>query len=256
MGTKNEQACPPDAKKMEALARFSGKLAHDMNNILGAIEGYSTLVSGAMRTDDPAKEDMEEIRQAVAKAAGLMKKFLVFSGRSGFTKTACDVGALLAGLGQKAAAEREDVKLELDIRPGLPVISADASGLEQALQHLLQNAREALPGGGTIVLRAEALRLPPGEIKSPRPAEAGSDFVKISVEDTGPGMPAEVRERLFEPFFTTKKYAKGAGLGLSAVYGIAAYHNGWVEVKSGAGPGSEFLLVLPAKPGAADLKKI
>jgi two-component system cell cycle sensor histidine kinase/response regulator CckA len=246
MNTEKNLVCQPDAKKMEALMRLSGKTAHDLNNILGAIEGYATLAASAMKTDDPAKADMGEIQQAVAKAAGLMKQFLVFSGRYGVGKTSCDISGLLAGLTGKTSGDVwKGVKLELDVQPGLPVISADASGVEQALLKLLDNAREAMPGGGAITVRAVSVSLPPAAVKARKPPESACEFIKISVTDSGPGIPEEVRERLFEPFFTTKKNQPGAGLGLPAVYGIAARHNGWVEFNSEPGRGGEFIVFLP-----------
>lgn len=244
MDTKKERVFLPNPEKMGALARLSGKIAHDLNNILGAIEGYATLAGNSLKAEDPAKEDMREIRQAVAKAAGLTRQFLVFSGRSGLRKTSCDIAGLLAGLQQKAVnGGPEELKIKLELRPGLPAINADTAGLEQALLNLLANAREA---GGAITVRAEAASLEPSEVRSPAPKGAGTKFMKISVADTGRGIPEEDLELLFEPFFTTKEKSKGAGQGLAAVYGIAKYHNGWVEVKSAPGQGSEFSIYLPA----------
>ena len=237
----------PDNEKMEALARLSGKIAHDFNNILGAIEGYATLAANDLKEDDPLKADMGEIRQAVAKAAGLTKQLLVFARRRALSKAACDISALLAGLPQKAAGPgREGIGITLDFNPGLPVIYADFSDIEQALLKLLDNAREAMTGGGTITVRAKTLRLARIEVKSPSPAEAGSEFVKISVADPGNGIPENILGKIFEPFFTTKKKSKDAGFGLPLVYGIVRHHNGWIEVKSEPGRGSEFSMFLPA----------
>jgi signal transduction histidine kinase len=236
----------PDAEKMEALSRLSGKVAHDFNNILGAVEGYATLTANVLKDGDPIKADMGEIRQAVAKAAGLTRQLLVFAGRQALEKKPCDIGALLAGLPRKAAGPgREGFKIDLDLRPGLPALNADPACLAQALLNLLENAREAMPGGGTITVRAQSLRLAPAGVKSPAPAQAQADFVKISVSDSGPGMTPETLERIFEPFFTTKEKGKGTGFGLSEVYGITKHHNGWVEVESEPGRGSEFSIFLP-----------
>lgn len=233
---------------MEALARLSGKIAHDFNNILGAIEGYATLASNALKEGDQIKADMEEIRQSVAKAAGFTKQLLTFARRRALLKTTCNLSELLAALPQKTALPgREGFKIELDIHPELPVINADPSGIEVAVLNLLDNSREAMPGGGVITVRAGLQRLAAAEVKSPAPAEAGTEFVKISVADTGGGIKTDILERIFEPLFTTREKGRGAGLGLSLVYGIIAHHNGWITVKSEPGQGSEFSMYLPLK---------
>ena len=156
---------------------------------------------------------------------------------------------MLAGLPQKAVNGGPAAEIGLAVQPGLPVISADRAGLEQALLNLLANAREALTGGGAIKVRAEAVSLKPSMVRSPAPEQAGAGFVRISVADAGRGIPKENLERLFEPFFSTKEKGKDTGLGLAAVYGIAKYHNGWVEVKSAPGRGSEFSIYLPVVNG-------
>ena len=237
----------PDKKKMEALGRLSCKVAHDFNNILGAIEGYATLAMGAVKADDPVRADLQEIRVSVAKAAALGKQLTAFGGRQMLCKAPCEVNGIIANALKRAElAPDEKFKVETRLEPGLPGLMADAARLEQALAGLLLNAREAMPGGGTAVISSSAGRFGAGEVESPKPDEAGSLFIKITVSDSGAGISAETFEHLFEPMFSTTKKGLGAGFGLALVYGLARQHNGWVVAKSEPGKGSRFTLYLPA----------
>ena len=232
---------------MEALGRLSCKVAHDYNNILGAVEGYATLAMSAVKPEDHLRQDLQEIRASVAKAAALGKQLMAFGGRQMLHKAPCEVKELIANTLKRAElAPDGKFRIESRLEPGLPGLIADAAQLEQALAGLLVNAREAMPGGGTAVIAASAQRLEAGAVNSPKPEEAGSLFVKISVRDSGPGISAETFEHLFEPMFSTAKKGLGVGFGLALLYGLARQHNGWVEAKSEPGKGSEFSLFLPA----------
>lgn len=236
----------PEKKKMEALGRLSCKVAHDFNNILGAIEGYATLAMNGVRAEDPLRQDLQEIRAAVAKAAALGKQLIAFGGRQMLHKAPCDVNAVIEKAMKRAEpAPGGAFRIEARLEAGLPGLTADAGLLEAALANLLINAREAMPEGGTAVISSAVLELGAEAVNSPDPAAAGSRFIKVSVLDAGPGMSAEVLDRLFEPLFSTSKKGLGVGFGLSTVYGVVKQHNGWVEVKSEPGRGSEFSLFLP-----------
>jgi len=231
---------------MAALGRLSCNLAHDFNNILGAIEGYATLAMNGVREDDPLRLDLREIRSSVAKAAVLTKQLFVFGGMQMLHKTPCGVNEIIANtLKRTELVPLGDFKIEARLEPGLPAVMADAAQLEQALVNLLVNAREAMSGGGTAVISVSALRLEGDAVNSPDPKAAGAMFMKIVVQDSGGGISEEILERLFEPLFSTRKKGNGSGLGLSMVYGVVKKHNGWVEVKSEPGRGSEFSLFLP-----------
>jgi len=251
--TEKEGNFLPEKKKMEALGRLSSKVAHDLNNILGAIEGYATLASRAVGPDDPLRQDMEEIRKAVAKAAGLNKQLLVFSGRQLLRREPCGVNAIIGSLLKAAAVvQGGDLKVELNLQPDLPGISGDPGQLQQALSNLLANAREAMPGGGMVTISSSLLRLEGTGVNSPKPEEAGTEFIKISVKDAGAGISGEAFERLFEPAFDAGKKTGGTGLGgLALVYGVVRQHNGWVEAASAPGRGSEFFIFLPVGGPAA-----
>lgn len=257
--TGNEGRYRPEKKKMEALGRLACKAAHDYNNILGAIEGYATLALEGVQKDTPLAQDLQEIRDSVAKAAALGKLLIASGGRQLLQKAPCGVNDIIADT-LKRAELAPDRYFTVEARPGtgLPVIMADPAQLERALANLLVNAREAMrpagpekPGGATAIISSAAVRLEGGAVNSPDPAEAGGLFIKISVQDSGAGISAENLERLFEPFFSTRNKGRGAGFGLATVYGVVLQHNGWVEVKSGPGPGSEFTVFLPAARAAA-----
>ncbi len=240
------------AQKMDAVGRLAGGIAHDFNNILGAIEGYATLTLNSLGDADPIRPDIEEIRKAVERAAALTRQLLVFSRKKALQRKPCALNGVVEGL-QKMMRRilGEDVTLELDLRPDLPGITADAAQLEQLLMNLLVNARDAMPEGGAIRVSTGAADLTGRAVKSPNPAEAGTRFVYLSVKDSGTGMSREVLDHVSEPFFTTKEKGKGTGLGLATVYGAAKQHNGWVEVASAPGQGSEFTVYLPAGCAAA-----
>lgn len=246
--TLKEAGSGPEKKKMEALGRVSCKVAHDFNNILSAIEGYATLAAmNAAGKDAVLTRDLQEIHLAVAEAAALGKQLLVFGGMQMLNKTHCGVNDIITDTLKRAELAPEDsFKIETKLEPGLPDVIGDAAQLEQALANLLVNAREAMPGGGTAVISTSALRLEGGAVHSPDPQAAGTMFIKISVRDSGEGISPEVFEHLFEPLYSTRKTGRKAGLGLSMVYGLVKQHNGWVEVITASGQGSEFSIFLPA----------
>lgn len=241
-------------RKMEAVGRLASGIAHDFNNILGAIEGYATLILNGMAADDPARPDIEEIRKAEQRAAALTKQLMAFSRKHSARKKTIELNGLIAEL-EKMAKRLigENLTLEVSAAPDLRPVQADAGQLEQALINLLVNARDAMPGGGVVKVTARNADLSDAERKCPEPVEPGRQFIKVSVEDSGAGMDRNTLSRLFEPFFTTKPKGKGTGLGLSTVYGIVKQHNGWLDVSSEEGAGSVFTIYLPQAPaGAAD----
>jgi len=245
MGQHIRRTFIPDEIKMSALARLAGRVGHDINNILGAIEGYATLTASAFTDGHQVKEDMHEIRRAVGAATELMKQLLVFSRKTAIKPGPCDLGVILSALPQKLQASGwAAADISVTIGEGLPAVTADSAGIERALLNLVENAREAAPGG-KITVKAAVV---------PRESASEPGFVKLSVEDTGPGLPAEVMERLFEPFFSTKEKGRGSGpgLGLAYVYGVVMQHKGRVQAESAPGCGSEFSFFLPLPPGGIE----
>ncbi|MCM2266629.1 MAG: ATP-binding protein [Elusimicrobiales bacterium] len=229
----------PDKAKMTAVGRLAGGVAHDMNNILGAIEGYASLMGTTLKQDDPMKQDLEEIRKAVVRATALTRQLFAFGLRYPAQTRSSDAAAAVETLKKDAAAlAARGITLTVDAAPGLPPVTGDQAQLELALAHLLSNARDAMPSGGSVTV---TLRQAP-------PAADGARFVEISVTDTGTGITPETMQYLFEPFFTTKERGRGAGLGLPTVYGMAKQRGGWVEAESEPGRGARFSVFLPEAP--------
>lgn len=225
-------------QKMEAIGRLAGGIAHDFNNLLTVISGQSELLLRRLPEASPESEKVTHIIAAGKRAAGLTGQLLAFSRRQSFQIRNLDPSSLLreiAGLLRRLIGENIEFLVELD--PGLPHLRADPSQIEQIVMNLVLNARDALPQGGQIRLRARSVTPPEG-------VDSGT-WLELSISDNGIGMDAAVQARLFEPFFTTKQVGQGTGLGLSTVYGIVQQLSGKLEVESAPGAGSTFTILLP-----------
>jgi signal transduction histidine kinase/CheY-like chemotaxis protein len=224
------------AQKMEAIGQLTGGVAHDFNNLLMVISGGLDMLD---RQTDPnrRKRLMDGMRQAAQRGAGLTKQLLAFSRRQSLAPEAVDLERQIGSMRELLDRSlRGDVHVRLEFAPDLWPIEVDPGELELVLLNLAVNARDAMPEGGTILVRAENVPASPG---------SAGDFVRLSVVDTGTGMPPEVRARVFEPFFTTKDIGKGSGLGLAQVHGFATQSGGTVEIESEAGQGTSVMLLLP-----------
>ena len=237
------------SQKMEAIGRLSGGIAHDFNNILTAIIGYSNLLADELPQSTEVVDDIEGIKKAAAKAAGLTRQLLAFSRRQPISPQRIDLNALVQDTEKMLRRlVSEHVSIQMELGDSLPSVYADSTQLTQILVNLVVNARDAMPQGGAIRLstRAELLREPRSVGLDTLPA---GTYVLVSVGDSGCGIAPEILDRIFEPFFTTKAIDKGTGLGLSTVYGIAKQTGGSIEVASRLGQGSSFTVWLPAWAG-------
>jgi two-component system, cell cycle sensor histidine kinase and response regulator CckA len=233
------------AQKMEAVGRLAGGVAHDFNNVLTAIFGYADLLLDSFDETDPRREDVEEIKRAADRAAGLTRQLLAFSRkqvmqprRVKLNHVIDDIQTLLSKL------LGDDIDLRIDLDRALGDVQADPGLLQQVLMNLAVNARDAMPDGGrlSIVTRNEDLQ------DREAAALAGilpGTFVTLTVADTGHGIPDHVRAHIFEPFFTTKEQGKGTGLGLATVYGIVKQSGGWIYLNETPGAGASFKIYLP-----------
>jgi PAS domain S-box-containing protein len=231
------------AQKMEAVGRLAGGVAHDFNNLLTAILGYCEILLGGLADNDPRRKEVTGIHNAGTSAARLTRQLLAFSRKQIIEPRQIDLNQLLKEI--RAMLSRmigEDVAIELVLAPELGQVLADHGQIEQVIMNLAVNARDAMPGGGTLKIATENRVI---DEHAGLPLLAPGRYVVLTVTDTGVGMSAEVQARLFEPFFTTKEVGKGTGLGLATVHGIVARSGGQVNVHSELGRGTAFEVVLP-----------
>jgi len=240
------------AQKMEAIGRLAGGVAHDFNNLLTVILSCSSELRAALADGlPPSGEDVEAIHAAGERARDLTRQLLSFARKQVIAPVPLDLSEVVV------RAEKllrrvlgEDVELDVSAAPGLWPVYADPGQLEQVLMNLAVNARDAMPGGGRLLLATRNVDVREADARG-RPGE----WVCLTVRDTGAGMSAEVQEHLFEPFFTTKPAGAGTGLGLATVYGIVDQAGGHVSVDSAPGKGAQFDLWFPRtrRPEAAGL---
>jgi len=234
------------AQKMEAIGILAGGIAHDFNNLLTTIQGYTELAMMGLNEDDPLHHDLKQIHLAAMRAADLTRQLLLFSRRQPMEFAPLNIKRMVDDL--QKMLERligEDIIINTEMEPDLWTVRADKGNIEQVIMNLVVNARDIMPEGGTINIKAENVILNKEDCKVIPESRPGR-FVCLSVEDTGMGMDKETIRHIFEPFFTTKEVGRGTGLGLSVVYGIVKQHEGWINVESVLGKGSKFKIYLPA----------
>ncbi len=234
------------AQKMEAIGTLAGGIAHDFNNLLTTIQGYTDLAMLKLDKNDPLYRDLKQIHLAALRAAGLTRQLLLFSRKQPMKLVSLNINRVIDDLLKMLnRVIGEDIEIKTFLEPNLWTVKADVGNIEQVIMNLAVNARDAMPSGGTLIIRTENIFLSYEDSKNIPESRPGK-FVSISIEDTGIGMEKNILPRIFEPFFSTKEAGKGTGLGLSVVYGIIKQHNGWINVFSEPGKGSTFRVYLPA----------
>lgn len=233
-------------QKMQAIGQLAGGVAHDFNNVLTAIIGFSDLLLASHRPSDPSFQDIMNIKQNANRAAGLVRQLLAFSRRQTLRPKELALNDVLADLSillDRLLGEKVELKV-VHGRDLWPVM-ADLNQLEQVIVNLAVNARDAMPTGGRVTVRT--LNVPEAESRSFDNTRGMpvADYVLIEVADTGHGMTPEIMEKIFEPFFSTKEVGKGTGLGLSTVYGIVKQTGGFIFCSSEVGSGTTFRIFLP-----------
>jgi len=257
------------SQKMEAIGTMAGGIAHDFNNLLTAILAYADLASGlvAEGMENPSLASfLERITDTAQDAAHLTQGLLAVSRRQVVSLAPIDVNASVRKVeALMARIIGEDIALRSTCCPGALTVLGDAGQLEQVLMNLVANARDAMPGGGTLSIATSLAEIPVGYAFLP--LDPGK-YALVSVSDTGSGMDEATRLRIFEPFFTTKAVGKGTGLGMAIAYGIIRQHNGEIHVYSEPGQGTTFRIYLkcidfkldlepgPVAPGAVGTETI
>ena len=242
------------AQKMEAVGRLAGGVAHDFNNVLSVILSYSEMLAAELEESDPMRQDLEEIRQAGLRAAGLTRQLLTFSRQQVLEPTVVDLNELLVGIEKMLRRILgEDIELVLVPTAARGKVKVDPGSIEQVVMNLAVNARDAMPTGGKLTIETGDVVLDEGFARGHVGANLGP-HVMLAVTDTGHGMDPATRARIFEPFFTTKETGKGTGLGLSTVFGIVQQSGGSIWVYSELGEGTTFKVYLPCVDGAVEAK--
>jgi two-component system cell cycle sensor histidine kinase/response regulator CckA len=235
------------AQKMEAVGRLAGGVAHDFNNMMMIIMGFSDFLLTTLERSDPRWADAEEIRKAAERAMHLTRQLLGFGRQQLVARHVLNLNEIISGMERMLKPLLgEDIRLATQLSVGLGGIEADYGQLEQVVMNLALNARDAMRGGGRLTIETLDVDLPEGyayrQIGIDIPAGA---YVMLVVSDTGVGMTPEVKARLFEPFFTTKSATQNTGLGLATVYGIVAQSGGYIWVDSEPGRGTAFRICFP-----------
>lgn len=232
------------AQKMEAIGRLAGGVAHDFNNLLTAIAGFAELTLGRV-TDAKSLSDLAEIQNAVERAGNLTRQLLAFSRRQPACPEVIDLNDATARAHRMIGRlVGEDVFVDVETAPDLWPVRIDPSQLDQILINLSVNARDAMPKGGVLSFQTANMVCGDSSVTIEHGVPAG-EYVRLTVRDTGTGIPPEVQSRILEPFFTTKPPGKGTGLGLSTVYGIVQQAGGFLTVESEVGRGTSVSVWLP-----------
>lgn len=232
-------------QKMESVGQLAAGAAHDYNNLMTVVLANAEFLRESDVLSGEDAENLEDIHDAAQRAAKVTDQLLAFSRRQVMQPECVKPDTLLDGI---AAMLRrligETIAFKLDVPEGLPNVRVDRGMIEQAVVNLVLNARDAMPDGGSLSVMARHESISQSEAERRLEALPG-EYLRISVADTGSGIPKESLAHVFEPFYTTKETGKGTGLGLSTVFGITKQHDGWVEVESVSGIGTSFHLFLP-----------
>jgi CheY-like chemotaxis protein len=233
------------AQKMEAVARLAGGVAHDFNNILGIIMGYSDIALEKLAADNPASRYVSETKKAAQRAALLTQQLLAFSRKQVVFPKVLDLNDVVRNVTKMfMLLVGEDIAVEFRPTTPLGFIKADPGQIEQVLMNLVVNARDAMPTGGKIIIETGHAEMDEHYVSRHEGAHPGQQVVLV-VSDTGCGMDETTKSQIFEPFFTTKAVGEGTGLGLSTVYGIVKQSDGYIAIYSEPGKGTSFKIYFP-----------
>jgi PAS domain S-box-containing protein len=240
----NLEAQQRQTQRLESVGQLAANVAHDFNNIITIIQGYTSLLLSQRELPPEMNDPLHQISTASERATNLTRQLMIFSRKNRVEPRMLDLNELVQSFGYLLRRLLgDDIAQQFNFAPGLPSVQADPGMMEQIIMNLSINAREAMPKGGKLLIETSAADVNDDYVRHNPDARTGK-FVRLSISDTGAGMNAETMSKIFEPFFTTKEAQ--VGLGLSAVYGIVKQHQGWIEVASEIGQGTTFKVYLPA----------
>jgi len=243
-------------QKFEAIGRLAGGVAHDFNNMIGAIMGWAEIGCAESESGSHLRGRFEKILTQSRKAARLTSQLLAFGRRQILQPRKLNLNiAVQEEMNFLEKVIGEDIEIRVLTDPDLRVTMADPTQIDQVLMNLCLNARDAMPGGGKLVIETHNVEIGDEYCRTHAYARRGS-HVLLAVSDTGIGMDAATRERIFEPFFSTKELGRGTGLGLATVYGIVKQHGGFIYVYSEPGKGSSFRVYLKADTGDHEPREV
>ncbi len=246
---KTLQAQLSQAQKMESIGRLAGGVAHDFNNMLNVILGYTDIALECVANEDPLFHDLSEIKNAADRAADLTRQLLAFARKQIVTPKVLDLNETVEGMLKiLRRIIGENIDLKWVPANSLWMVKMDPSQVDQILANLCVNARDAIAGVGTLVIETGNAIFDEAYCES-HPNVHPGDYVMFAVSDDGQGMSGETMAQIFEPFFTTKGVGEGTGLGLATVYGIVKQNNGFINVYSEPGQGTSFKIYLPRYAG-------
>lgn len=236
------------SQKFEAIGQLAGGVAHDFNNVVGAILGWAELGLEQSRGNPQIAERFVKIREQAERAAGLTRELLAFARRQVLQPRTVELNTITSGVASFLdKVLRKDIQLKV-VNAQLEPIKADSTHIEQVLMNLCLNARDAMPEGGKLTIETEMVDLDEAYCRF-YPNVAPGRYAVLSVSDTGVGMSPDTRDRIFEPFFTTKDRSQSSGMGLATAYGVIKQHGGFIHVYSEPGQGSLFRVHLPVTAG-------
>ncbi len=237
------------AQKMESIGRLAGGIAHDFNNLLTVMHGYVELVLADLPTDSAAAQDLRELQHTQERATKLTRQLLAFARNQVITPQLLDLSTLINDMARMLTRLiGEDVEMRIYHQPALAPVYADPGQIEQVIVNLIVNARDAMPGGGSLIIETNNAALSEAYTRAHTGVTAGS-YVMVAISDTGTGIPDDIKPYLFEPFFTTKAPGQGTGLGLATCYGIIKQNQGFIYIYSEPNVGTTVKFYLPDATG-------
>jgi two-component system, cell cycle sensor histidine kinase and response regulator CckA len=247
---KNAEERLNQAQKMQALGKLAGGLAHDFNNILNVIVGYTQLLQEQSSSPEKVREHATEVLKAAQRATSLTRQLLAFSRKQIVQPQTVDLNTIIHGISKMLRRViREDIQICTQLATDLPAITADVGQMEQLVVNLAINAQDAMPAGGRLTIATSRADLNNGYARSLN--LAAGPYAVFTVSDNGQGMTPDTQARVFEPFFTTKEPGKGTGLGLATVHAVVMQSHGHISVSSRVGVGTSFIIYFPGSTATA-----